>query len=438
MKPFLDYDYRQNQEFEKALAKYDELMSMSRKERTESGEEQFPQEPVRKRFLISDVTPEGLSLIHAQNKRGLCLWADELSAWFKNFNRYNNGSEEQFWLSVFSAKTTMSDRKNAKSSIFIKRPYISVIGTIQNKILNELAKGERSSNGSIDRILFVMPNLQQKARWNDKELQEDIEQEWNAIIDKLIQSECHLNEHGEIEPQILFFSEDAKKRLYEWQHYFSELCDRETNDTIVSIYCKLEIYSLISIRVPVLRKFAKEFAKEAECEYFLQQLPHEYYDENMLHGLLISQIKDYEECIHLTESFLPYIDNWAVCDIMSPKVFAKHKEELLAKIKTWSQSSHVYTCRFGIETLMAHYLDKEFKTEYLEIPASIRSDEYYVKMMVAWFFATALAKQWEATIPYVEQKRLATWTHNKTIQKAIESYRISSEQKEYLRSLKIK
>ena len=438
MKPFLDYDYRQNQEFEKALAKYDELMSMSRKERTESGEEQFPQEPVRKRFLISDVTPEGLSLIHAQNKRGLCLWADELSAWFKNFNRYNNGSEEQFWLSVFSAKTTMSDRKNAKSSIFIKRPYISVIGTIQNKILNELAKGERSSNGFIDRILFVMPNLQQKARWNDKELQEDIEQEWNAIIDKLIQSECHLNEHGEIEPQILFFSEDAKKRLYEWQHYFSELCDRETNDTIVSIYCKLEIYSFISIRVPVLRKFAKEFAKEAECEFFLQQLPHEYYDENMLHGLLISQIKDYEECIRLTESFLPYIDNWAVCDIMSPKVFAKHKEELLAKIKTWSQSSHVYTCRFGIETLMTHYLDKEFKTEYLEIPASVRSDEYYVKMMVAWFFATALAKQWEATIPYIEQKRLAPWTHNKTIQKAIESYRISPEQKEYLRTLKIK
>ena len=242
MKPFLDYDYQQNQVFEKALAKYDELMSMSRKERAESGEEQFPQEPVRKRFLISDVTPEGLSLIHAQNKRGLCLWADELSAWFKNFNRYNNGSEEQFWLSVFSAKTTISDRKNAKSSIFIKRPYISVIGTIQKKILSELAKGERSSNGFIDRILFVMPNLQQKARWNDKELPENIEQEWNAIINKLIQQEYVLNEFGEIEPHILLFTEDAKRRLYEWQHHFSELCDRETNDTIVSIYCKLEIY----------------------------------------------------------------------------------------------------------------------------------------------------------------------------------------------------
>ena len=148
----------------------------------------------------------------------------------------------------------------------------------------------------------------------------------------------------------------------------------------------------IGIRVPVLRKFAKEFTKEAECEEFLHQLPHEYYDENMLHGLLISEVKDYEECIRLTDRFLPFVDNWAVCDIMSPKVFAKHKKELLTKIKTWSKSSHVYTCRFGIETLMSHYLDKDFKAEYLEIPASVRNEEYYVKMMVAWFFATALAK----------------------------------------------
>ena len=196
--------------------------------------------------------------------------------------------------------------------------------------------------------------------------------------------------------------------------------------------------SFIGIRVPMLRKFAKELMKEAECEEFLHQLPHEYYDENMLHGLLISEVKDYEECIQLTDCFLPFVDNWAVCDIMSPKVFAKHKKELLAKIKTWSKSTHVYTCRFGIETLMSHYLDKDFKAEYLEIPASVRSEEYYVKMMVAWFFATALAKQWDQAIPYIEQRRLAPWTHNKTIQKAIESYRITPEQKEYLRTLKIK
>ena len=123
------------------------------------------------------------------------------------------------------------------------------------------------------------------------------------------------------------------------------------------------VESFIGIRVPVLRKFTKEFTNEAKCEEFLHQLPHEYYDENMLHGLLISEVKDYEECIRLTDSFLPFVDNWAVCDIMSPKVFARHKEELLAKIKTWSKSSHVYTCRFGIETLMSHYLDKDFKAE---------------------------------------------------------------------------
>ncbi|MEE1385909.1 MAG: DNA alkylation repair protein, partial [Prevotella sp.] len=159
---------------------------------------------------------------------------------------------------------------------------------------------------------------------------------------------------------------------------------------------------------------------------------------NMLHGLLVSEVKDYEKCIQLTDHFLPFVDNWAVCDIMSPKVFAKHKEELLAKIKTWSKSSHVYTCRFGLGMLMSHYLDKDFKAEYLEIPASVRSEEYYVKMMVAWFFATALAKQWDQAIPYIEQNRLAPWTHNKTIQKAIESYRITPEQKEFLRTLRIK
>ena len=242
MKPFLDSDYRQNQEYEKAYTKYERQMALSRKKRMGNGGEQFPMEPIRKRFPVSDATPEGLSFIHAQNKRELCLWADELSAWFKNFNRYNNGSEEQFWLSVFSAKTTISDRKSAKSSIFIKRPYISVIGTIQKKILHELAKGERSSNGFIDRILFVMPNLQQKARWNDKELPADIEKEWNDIIEKLIHLECNYNEHGEIEPYILYFTEEARQRLYDWQHQFSELCDKEGNDTIVSIYCKLEIY----------------------------------------------------------------------------------------------------------------------------------------------------------------------------------------------------
>lgn len=194
----------------------------------------------------------------------------------------------------------------------------------------------------------------------------------------------------------------------------------------------------IGIRVPELRKFAKEYAKEADSIDFMKQLPHAYYDENMLHGLLISQVKDYEECIHFADAFLPYVDNWAVCDIMAPKVFAKQKDKLLAKIATWVKSPHTYTCRFGIKTLMSLYLDDDFKQEYLEIVTSVKRDAYYVKMMVAWFFATALAKQWEQTIPYIEQKRLAPWTHNKTIQKAIESYRITSEQKAFLKPLKIK
>ncbi len=196
--------------------------------------------------------------------------------------------------------------------------------------------------------------------------------------------------------------------------------------------------SIIGIRVPELRSFAKEYAKEKEFVEFLNQLPHKYYDENMLHGLLISQIKNYEECIRLTDTFLPYVDNWAVCDIMTPKVFSKHKEEFLAKILNWCKSSHTYTCRFGLKMLMSYYLDKDFKEEYLEIASAISSEEYYVKMMVAWFFATALAKQWTSTITYIEQNRLAPWTHNKAIQKAIESYRITSDQKVYLHTLKIK
>lgn len=192
----------------------------------------------------------------------------------------------------------------------------------------------------------------------------------------------------------------------------------------------------IGVRVPMVRKLAKELVKANEYADFLQQLPHKFYDENMLHGLLVSEIKDYDQCIAEVDKFLPYVDNWAVCDIMSPKVFKKNKEALLTKIVEWSGSEHLYTSRFGIEMLMSHYLDDDFKPEYLDIPASVHSEEYYLKMMIAWFFATALAKQWDATIPYIENNKLDTWVHNKTIQKARESYRITDEQKEYLKTLK--
>ncbi len=189
----------------------------------------------------------------------------------------------------------------------------------------------------------------------------------------------------------------------------------------------------IGIRIPVLRTFAKEYITTAESQDFLQTLPHRYYDENMLHGLLISIVKDYNECMALTEAFLPYIDNWAVCDIMSPKVFGKHKQHLLPNIRKWCSSSHTYTCRFGLGMLMRHFLDKDFKPEYHEIAASIKSEEYYVRMMVAWYFATALAKQWDRTITYITKHRLGEWVHNKTIRKACESYRITPEQKDFLR-----
>ncbi|MCQ2550671.1 MAG: DNA alkylation repair protein [Clostridia bacterium] len=192
----------------------------------------------------------------------------------------------------------------------------------------------------------------------------------------------------------------------------------------------------IGVRVPLVRKLAKEIYKSGEYLDFLNDLPHKYYDENMLHGLIISEMKDWDTCIEYLDKFLPYVDNWAVCDIMSPKCFKKNKEKLMEKIKEWVKADHIYTCRFAIEMLMSHFLDEDFKPEYLKIPASVKTDEYYLKMMVAWFFATALTKQWDDTIGYVEEGKLEKWTHNKIIQKARESYRITAEQKEYLKTLK--
>lgn len=193
----------------------------------------------------------------------------------------------------------------------------------------------------------------------------------------------------------------------------------------------------LGVRVPVLRKFAKSYIKTKESKIFLNELPHKYYDENMLHALLISEIKDFDQIIFNLNKFLPYVDNWAVCDIMSPKALKKHKTKLIESIEQWIKSKETYTCRFGIEMLMSFYLDDDFNESYLKLVSKVKSNEYYVNMMVAWFFATALAKKWDATIPYIESNCLDRWTHNKTIQKAIESYRISDDQKQYLRRLKI-
>lgn len=215
-----------------------------------------------------------------------------------------------------------------------------------------------------------------------------------------------------------------------------ELKDEKYREFQCKLTPGISIENVIGVRVPEVRKLAKKYNGTIEGEEFLKVLPHDYYDENMLHGLLISEIKDYDKCINEINKFLPYVDNWAVCDIMSPKIFKKHRNELLIEIINWIKSDKTYECRFGIEMLMSHYLDDDFKKEYLELPANVHSDEYYINMMIAWFFATALAKKWDDTIKYIESNNLDVWVHNKTIQKARESYRITDEQKEYLKSLK--
>ena len=196
--------------------------------------------------------------------------------------------------------------------------------------------------------------------------------------------------------------------------------------------------NIIGIRIPAMRKLAKEFVKEPEAAVFLKQLPHTYYDENILHALLVAEIKDYDTCVKEVERFLPHVDNWAVCDIFSPKVFKKNRDRLIKKIKEWTASDHPYTCRFGMEMLMTHFLDEDFRVEYLEIPAEVHSEEYYVNMMIAWFYATALAKQPDAALPWLTEKRLDLWTHNKAIQKAVESRRIPPGMKQLLRGLRVR
>ena len=195
---------------------------------------------------------------------------------------------------------------------------------------------------------------------------------------------------------------------------------------------------VIGVRTPALRAFAKKYGKTEEAKQFVEVLPHQYYEENNLHGLLLEQGKNYEKCVKDLDRFLPYVDNWAVCDSFSPKVFAQHKPELLTAIRRWLGSDQVYTVRYGIGMLMRYYLDDAFRPEYLAWAAAVDSEEYYVNMMRAWYFATALAKQSAAALPWLTEKRLDVWTHNKTIQKAVESYRISPEQKQALRALRIR
>ena len=206
--------------------------------------------------------------------------------------------------------------------------------------------------------------------------------------------------------------------------------------------------TIIGVRTPELRRIAKEFGSDPNIDKFLKKLPHKYYDENQVHSFILSGIKDFDECLRQVENFLPFIDNWATCDQMRPKVLGnkpEHREKLLKSIKLWMQGKlasgkqvqdDTYVVRFGIEMLMTYFLDKDFDPAYLKKVAAIRREDYYVKMMVAWFFATALAKQYESVLPFIQGRKLEPWTHNKAIQKAIESYRITPEQKNSLKNLR--
>lgn len=217
-----------------------------------------------------------------------------------------------------------------------------------------------------------------------------------------------------------------------------KLQDKGYREMQVTIIPTVDADSIIGVRTPALRQLAKEFAKREDISEFLSDLPHKFFEENQLHAFILSGMKDAESCIRLVDEFLPYVDNWATCDQMSPKVFKKHKQLLLEYVDKWIRSEHTYVKRFAIGMLMEHFLDEDFRTSYLTKVSKIRSEEYYVNMMIAWYFATALAKQYEDTLPFIEKQKLDKWTHNKSIQKAVESYRITQEQKEYLKTLKRK
>ena len=216
------------------------------------------------------------------------------------------------------------------------------------------------------------------------------------------------------------------------------MCDLKYREMQKKIIPGIDPDSIIGVRTPQLRAYAKQLSGRDDISEFLNDLPHRYFDENQLHAFIISGIKDFDRCMDEVSAFLPYVDNWATCDQMSPKVFRKNRAALLDAVHTWIDSGDTYSVRFAVGMLMEHFLNEDFDLVYPKIVADIRSDEYYINMMIAWYFATALAKQYDAVLPFIEEKRLDVWTHNKAIQKSVESYRITDEQKEYLKSLRIK
>lgn len=215
---------------------------------------------------------------------------------------------------------------------------------------------------------------------------------------------------------------------------------RERDDAYRSFQAKLvpnvAPEKIVGVRTPALRRIAKELFVSPERGRFLSELPHEYYEENLIHFFVISMMKEFDACMEAVEAFLPYVDCWPVSDQATPGAFRKNHEKLLPYVRKWIASEHVYTARFGLRMLMNEFLGADFKEEYLELAASASGEDYYLKMMIAWFFATALAKRCDETLPYFERRSLDEWTHKKAIQKAVESFRVPDERKEYLKRLR--
>ncbi|MFI3320111.1 MAG: DUF3987 domain-containing protein [Rikenellaceae bacterium] len=254
MSPLLRFDREQYRAFKSAYSEYQQLSALSKKEREELGNGEPLSPPRFRKFIVSDITPEGVAHIHEQNPRGICLYADELKSWINNFNRYSKGSEEQFWLSAFSGKPIIVDRRNVENSISIAKSFISVIGSTQVDLLSDFAKGERSSSGFVDRILFVFPKSLEKRYWSTDELPPHIEGSWSDIMSRLIDIELHLNDNGDPVPTILQYSNDAKARLFEWQRHNTDLTNYELDGQIKGIFSKLEVYAIrFSLALQMIR-----------------------------------------------------------------------------------------------------------------------------------------------------------------------------------------
>lgn len=216
----------------------------------------------------------------------------------------------------------------------------------------------------------------------------------------------------------------------------AEVRDDAYREFLAKLVPNIPKETILGVRTPEMRKIAKEVFESTERDAFLNDLPHRYYEENLIHFFVLAMMKDFDECVRRVEVFLPYVDCWPASDQATPKAFRKHHEKLLPYIRKWIASDHVYTARFGLRMLMNEFLDADFKEEYLALAASKQGEDYYLKMMIAWFFATALAKRYDETVPYLEQHRLDEWVHKKAIQKAIESFRVSDAHKEYLKRLR--